>query len=187
MTLPFGMNYLDAALLVIFILMGGRGFFRGFLSEVAGLVSLVGGIFLAGRYQSVASGYLAKTFGDAVWLPIAAYALILVAVVIGVGIIVAVLHKLMVFVCADFLNHLLGLAAGLFKGLLLACVLVYGLRILIPQSDLVRESVLRPYVEKVIEAAKEYFPSDKLKKAMPKGTSGILHMPQHAELPGIVY
>ena len=63
----------------------------------------------------------------------------------------------------------------------------YGLRILIPQSDLVRESVLRPYVEKVIEAAKEYFPSDKLKKAMPKGTSGIFHMPLHAELPGIVY
>ena len=38
MTLPFGLNYLDGALLLILLIMAGRGGLRGFLAEIVTVV-----------------------------------------------------------------------------------------------------------------------------------------------------
>ncbi|WQX69767.1 CvpA family protein [Helicobacter pylori] len=51
------MNYIDLALLVVVVAFGIRGFYHGFVSEVAGTLGIVLGVYLASRY-SVAVGNL---------------------------------------------------------------------------------------------------------------------------------
>ena len=50
MTLPYDLNILDVVLLSVIALFTLRGALRGFLDEVAGLVGILGGVWLAGRY-----------------------------------------------------------------------------------------------------------------------------------------
>lgn len=52
-----GLNYIDLALLVVVVAFGIRGFYHGFVSEVAGTLGIVLGVYLASRY-SVAVGHL---------------------------------------------------------------------------------------------------------------------------------
>ncbi|CAJ99204.1 CvpA family protein [Helicobacter acinonychis] len=51
------MNYIDLALLVVVVAFGIRGFYHGLVSEVAGILGIVLGVYLASRY-SVAIGQL---------------------------------------------------------------------------------------------------------------------------------
>ncbi|WQS12786.1 CvpA family protein [Helicobacter pylori] len=51
------MNYIDLALLVVVVAFGIRGFYHGFVSEVAGILGIVLGVYLASRY-SVTIGQL---------------------------------------------------------------------------------------------------------------------------------
>ncbi|GAA8018881.1 CvpA family protein [Helicobacter pylori] len=44
------MNYIDLALLVVVVAFGIRGFYHGFVSEVAGTLGIVLGVYLASRY-----------------------------------------------------------------------------------------------------------------------------------------
>ncbi|STR19392.1 Putative integral membrane protein [Helicobacter pylori] len=53
----FRVNYIDLALLVVVVAFGIRGFYHGFVSEVAGTLGIVLGVYLASRY-SVAVGHL---------------------------------------------------------------------------------------------------------------------------------
>ncbi|GAA8369065.1 CvpA family protein [Helicobacter pylori] len=53
----FRVNYIDLALLVVVVAFGIRGFYHGFVSEVAGILGIVLGVYLASRY-SVAVGHL---------------------------------------------------------------------------------------------------------------------------------
>ncbi len=53
----FRVNYIDLALLVVVVAFGIRGFYHGFVSEVAGTLGIVLGVYLASRY-SVAVGNL---------------------------------------------------------------------------------------------------------------------------------
>ena len=50
MTLPYDLNILDVVLLSVIALFTLRGALRGFHDEVAGLVGILGGVWLAGRY-----------------------------------------------------------------------------------------------------------------------------------------
>ena len=47
MTLPYDLNILDVVLLSVIALFTLRGALRGFLDEVAGLVGILGGVWLA--------------------------------------------------------------------------------------------------------------------------------------------
>ncbi|PDX43986.1 CvpA family protein [Helicobacter pylori] len=51
------MNYIDLALLVVVVAFGIRGFYHGFVSEIAATLGIVLGVYLASRY-SVAVGNL---------------------------------------------------------------------------------------------------------------------------------
>ena len=50
MTLPYDLNILDVVLLSVIALFTLRGALPGFLDEVAGLVGILGVVWLAGRY-----------------------------------------------------------------------------------------------------------------------------------------
>ncbi|AFI05621.1 CvpA family protein [Helicobacter cetorum] len=47
------MNYIDLALIVVVVAFGIRGFYHGLVSEVAGILGIVLGVYLASRYSIV--------------------------------------------------------------------------------------------------------------------------------------
>jgi len=52
------MSIFDAVILGITIILGIKGFFNGFIKEIAGLVGIIGGLFLASKYYHEAGVYI---------------------------------------------------------------------------------------------------------------------------------
>jgi len=52
------MNIFDGVIIGITILLAIKGFFNGFIKEIAGLVGIVGGLFLASKYYHIAGAYI---------------------------------------------------------------------------------------------------------------------------------
>ncbi len=52
------MNLFDAIIIAITLILGIKGFFNGFIKEIAGLVGIVGGLFLAAVYFHPAGIYI---------------------------------------------------------------------------------------------------------------------------------
>ncbi len=52
------MNLFDALVLGIAIILGIKGFFNGFIKEIAGLIGIIGGLFLASKYYHNAGEYI---------------------------------------------------------------------------------------------------------------------------------
>jgi membrane protein required for colicin V production len=51
-------NLFDAVVIVISLLLGIKGFFRGIIKELAGLIGIIGGIFFASKYYNSVGTYI---------------------------------------------------------------------------------------------------------------------------------
>ncbi len=92
MTLPYDLNILDVVLLSVIALFTLRGALRGFLDEVAGLVGILGGVWLAGRYYGEL-GRIFSQYTTSQWVYIVAYVLILCMVMFVISMISRALHS----------------------------------------------------------------------------------------------
>jgi len=52
------MSIFDGVIIAIIIILAIKGFFNGFIKEIAGLVGIVGGLFLASKYYHMAGEYI---------------------------------------------------------------------------------------------------------------------------------
>ena len=123
MTLPYDLNILDVVLLSVIALFTLRGALRGFLDEVAGLVGILGGVWLAGRYYGEL-GRIFSQYTTSQWVYIVAYVLILCMVMFVISMISRALHSFLKMAYADWINHLAGAAVGGLKGFLICAVMV---------------------------------------------------------------
>ncbi|MGN1215579.1 MAG: CvpA family protein [Candidatus Cryptobacteroides sp.] len=117
------MNVIDIIILVCCIPPLVKGISRGFVSQAASLLALVLGVWLSFKF-SVPVGEWLKEYLE---LPgpvigVASFALILLAVVLGLNLLAGMAEKVMEFVMLGWLNSLLGAAFALLKA-----VLVLGL------------------------------------------------------------
>ena len=137
------MNWLDIVIIVVAVLLGAVGLRQGIIKTVFGIAGLIGGIVLAGRYYDELAAVLSSS--GATWVNIAAYAIILIATLIVVGIIGRLVAKLVHLVLLGWLDRLVGCVLGVFIGSLLcaailAIVVNYypGAEAVISQSGLAR-------------------------------------------------
>jgi len=137
------MNWLDIVIIVVAVLLGAVGLRQGIIKTVFGIAGLIGGIVLAGRYYDELAAVLSSS--GATWVNIAAYAIILIATLIVVGVIGRLVAKLVHLVLLGWLDRLVGCILGVFIGSLLcaailAIVVNYypGTEAVISQSGLAR-------------------------------------------------
>jgi membrane protein required for colicin V production len=52
------MNIIDAVLIGITLILGIKGFFNGFVKEIAGLIGIIGGLILAAKFYMPAGEYI---------------------------------------------------------------------------------------------------------------------------------
>lgn len=94
---------------------------HGFVGEVAGVVSLVGGFWAAHAYHSLLSPRL-TAIADPAWRTIAAYVLIFLAVILVVAVLARLLQKILSFSFVSWADRLAGGLLGLAKGVLLCAL-----------------------------------------------------------------
>jgi len=163
-----GLNYLDMAFLVVILCLAIRGALRGFIAEIAGVVATVGGVLLAAKWYRPLGTELSKLMGHNDWAYIVAFFIIMLVFVILVGIIAEMLGRFMSIGCIDPLNRIGGAAAGFLKGLGIVCVAVYAVCFVIPQSDLVRQSRMIPFMQQILKQVDIEIPRNGVWKYLPR-------------------
>lgn len=123
------MNYVDLILLLPLAYGLIRGFIKGLVNELASLLSIVAGLYLAYNYHHDVELWLAELIGeDNNWLSIASYLLIFIAVSLVVFLLARVLTRMINFMALGILNRLAGAAFGAAKILLVFLLLIYFLK-----------------------------------------------------------
>ena len=111
------MNWVDIIIVLVAVLFGGMGWWRGVVQALFGIGGLIGGIVLAGRlYQSLAPKLSSE---GAIWAGVAAYALILVLTIAAAGIAGWFVAKVVHALPFGWVDRLLGAIIGVFLGCLL--------------------------------------------------------------------
>jgi membrane protein required for colicin V production len=108
------MNWLDIVILVILAIAAFTGLKAGIIKVLFTIVGIIVGVILAGRFSDDFAGVL--TFIDPDWAKIAAFAIILVAVLVISGILAALLSKLISLVLLGWVNRLAGAILGIVVG-----------------------------------------------------------------------
>ena len=157
MTLPYDLNILDVVLLSVIALFTLRGALRGFLDEVAGLVGIIGGIWLAGRYYGEL-GRIFSQYTTSQWVYIVAYVLILCMVMFVISMASRALHSFLKMAYADWINHVAGAAVGGLKGFLICAVMVTLLTYFLNDADFIRKSRMIQPIKETIVVFKHFLP-----------------------------
>ena len=157
MTLPYDLNILDVVLLSVIALFTLRGALRGFLDEVAGLVGIIGGIWLAGRYY----GELGRIFFPVHDLPMGLHRRLCADPLHGDvrhqhGI--PRPHSFLKMAYADWINHVAGAAVGGLKGFLICAVMVTLLTYFLNDADFIRKSRMIQPIKETIVVFKQFLP-----------------------------
>ncbi len=156
------MEMIDIVLSVILILGMFKGFRNGFFVELASLVSILLGIYIAIRLSFITKSYLEK---EVTWDPktiqVAAFAITFIAVVIAVSCLAKAFTTMANFASLGFVNNLLGALVGVFRMILvLSIVLNLFQKIKFEKRFLSKEkkekSTLYPIIQ---EVSKNIYPS----------------------------
>ena len=146
------MNVLDILILIIAILFGLNGFFRGFIHQVFFAVAIFAGIF-GGMHLGP---YVGKVFSifteDGDLLGLLGFALTFVLIVTTVSLLGRLVHRGFRLLALGWLDHVLGAVFGVGAAFLLVAFGVYVLKALLPaDSKFIQGSAFAPHARQVAQ------------------------------------
>ncbi len=155
-------DYAVLATLVVSVLVG---LWRGVISEILALAAWVVAFFVARAEAAEVANWLAGRIGEPALRMAAAYALVVVAVLLVFAIARVVISLMLRAAGLGLLDRLLGAAFGILRGVVvvLMAVLVAGMTPL-PKADWWRDAMLAPPLETAVIAAKPWLPAEVAKR-----------------------
>lgn len=150
----------DYAVMAVIALSALRGTWRGFLSEVFGLIGWVAAFLIACHFVGYVVPYMPVNWpGGALTQWLLAFVLLVVGVMLVVGVANALLSRLVQATGLSGVDRSLGLMFGLVRGVILVLILVAlaGLTEL-PQQEFWRDALLRPYAVEGVHQLKPLLP-----------------------------
>lgn len=118
-------HWLDVLLVIPLLWMAYKGFTRGLIMEVTRLLALVAGVYLAARFASLLAEYLYKnTSLTNEFLPIIAFALILVGVMLLVYFFGKMLEGMTKMAAMNWADKAAGAFFGIARGVLMLSLLI---------------------------------------------------------------
>ena len=119
------MNLLDAFVAIWLCLGLIKGFRNGFFVELASLISILLGIYLAIRFSFVTKSYLEKEVSwDAKTIQVVAFAITFIIVIIVVSSLARAFTSIANFASLGFMNNFFGAFLGLLRTILVVSVLL---------------------------------------------------------------
>lgn len=136
------------------------GLMKGFVSTVAGVLAWVLGVWLAFLFGSQAASWWANGAEPGMGHYLAGYGSVFIVVMVGVGAVGLLLRTAIRAALLGGIDRLLGGAIGLFRGLLLACVLlvIAGLTPLTAEP-VWQQSQLRPMLQPGVAWMESHLPA----------------------------
>lgn len=153
------LNYFDLVILCILALFTLRGLFQGFVAEVAGIAALISAFWCAHHFYALLGPHL-RFITDSSWQSVAAYILIFLAVMLGVGLLARLLRTMLAFSFIGWIDKLAGGALGLFKGALILALLLILVQRFFGDFAVMKQSQVLPYLNTIIELLRTHMPAD---------------------------
>jgi len=120
------MNTLDIFILIILLIGGLNGLRKGLVSAFANLVGWIFALVIGAKYATILAPSMVSLSADPVVQKIAAFAFIVLVMVVLTWIITALLNKVLKSLKLGPLNRLAGGAFGSLKGLLIVLITMQG-------------------------------------------------------------
>ena len=141
------MNILDIIIIVAVVFFLIRGVFRGIVREIGSLAGVVLGIWLANAYHPQLAGLLKDLIPPGNYLPLIAFALIFVVVLVLCNVLGWLFKKFFQKIFLGWVDRILGACLALLKGIVLSYLIIVLVTFLAPQgSPLVTQSRLAPVI-----------------------------------------
>lgn len=172
------MNPLDWLLSLLLAYSTVRAVMRGFFQEVFALVGVILGFLFACWFYRAAALDLKGLINSPELARLAAFVLILFAVMILGGLLGKLLRHTASAVGLGLADRLLGAVFGLLRGTLLGVALLFALTVFLPTASWIENSLLAPYFLRAAHAVSFVMPSD-LKQRLPEGLYGLKHTTPH--------
>lgn len=153
------MNTLDIFILIILLIGGLNGLRQGLVSAFANLVGWIFALIVGAKYATILAPSMVSLSGDPVVQKIAAFAFIVLLMVVLTWIITALLNKILKSLKLGPLNRLAGGAFGSLKGLMIVLITMQGIGPWVESSPHWKQSkfvqLLIPYAPWAAELSKE--------------------------------
>ncbi|MGQ7868123.1 CvpA family protein [Sunxiuqinia sp. sy24] len=119
------MNYIDIVLAVLLILAAFRGFYKGFVAEVASLAALVLGVWGAIHFSHLTADFIVETFSyHSDHLALVSFLVTFVVIVLLVHLVGKAVETIVSAVALGFINRLAGILFGVIKSALILSVVL---------------------------------------------------------------
>jgi membrane protein required for colicin V production len=144
------MNGLDWVLAGIAVFSLARGMWRGAVSQVFGILGVIGGFVLASNYYQVLAVRVTQAFPSLTAPQAVSFAVLFLLTWFCIGLLGYLIGKLLHGTGLGFLDRVAGGAVGVAKAAVIAVVLISALTFFLPpQSPLLSESCLVPHVQEI--------------------------------------
>ncbi len=137
------MNYLDIVILIPVLWLAFKGLKKGLVKEIASLLALILGIWIASTFSHYLAGVLQdKTEIDENYIPLIAFGIVFILVVILVHLISNGLDKLVNAIALKSINKLGGAVFGAAKAVLIVAAILFLLnQFIVVKMELIPEEV----------------------------------------------
>ncbi len=147
------MNTFDIAIIVVTSFCLIRGFFKGLIGEVSGIVGVVAGFYGAQTYYPMVSVHIQKWIENSGICDIAAFFVLFCAILIVISLVSVLIRKILKLVFLGWVDRTFGLIFGATKGILIVSVLLIMITSFLPKNtNILAGSKFSPHVAKVSEA-----------------------------------
>lgn len=148
------MNFLDIVILVLLLFGIIQGLWKGFFVEIASLLSLILGVFIAIKFSGYTADWIRENYlKESEHLEIIAFAVTFLAVLIAVILLGKVFTRLADFSGLGWVNRLLGAFFGLLKMAFILSILLHYFskfntnNILVPEERLSESKLYHPMLK----------------------------------------
>ena len=153
------MNTIDIILLIILLIGGLNGLRQGFLKAFANLIGWIFALIVGAKYASIIAPSMAVLSLDPVVQKIAAFAFIVLIIIVLTWIVTALLNGILNTLKLGPLNRLAGGALGTLKGLFIVLITMQGLAPWVDSSPSWKQSkfiqTLLPFAPLATEISKD--------------------------------
>jgi len=149
------MNYLDIILLIPILWGAYKGFSKGLIVAVASLLALLLGVYGALHFSQFTGDYLQNNWDvDVHYLPLIAFALTFVGIVVAIHFAAKLLDKLAKAIALAWLNTIAGILFGILKSVFILSVIVFLINKIDTKSQMIdskdkTDSILYQPIENV--------------------------------------
>ncbi|HHT52358.1 MAG: CvpA family protein [Bacteroidales bacterium] len=159
------MNYLDFLIVIPLLWFGYKGFTNGLVRELASILALVGGLFVAFRFSDwVAEKIQIDSIPSSLYFVITFFGVLILTYLAG-----AFVEKIVKVVIPPIINQILGALFGAAKVLTIVSALLFIVNSLDTKEVLIKpktkvESFFYPYTEPIIPKLQAFFNKEEEEK-----------------------